>query len=82
MVCGVFLYGVYFAKQLQNINWVWVFGIIAVLFNPVIPIHLNRDIWTIIDVTVAVIFLFSINYLKKSDAKDNRFRNGNLIIEY
>jgi hypothetical protein len=49
-----------------------VFGIIAVLFNPVIPIHLNRDIWTtIIDVTVAVIFLFSINYFKKSVAKDN-----------
>jgi hypothetical protein len=48
-----------------------VFGIIAVLFNPVIPIHLNRDNWTTIDVTVAVIFLFSINYLKKSDAKDN-----------
>lgn len=64
IICGVSIYGIYFSRKLQNINWAWTFGIVAVLFNPIVPIHLNRDLWAIIDVAVAVIFLFSINRLR------------------
>lgn len=38
---------------------VWIYGGIAVLFNPIIPIHLERETWWIIDLIVGVIFLFN-----------------------
>lgn len=41
----------------ENKNWVWVFAIIAILFNPISPIHLDREIWAIIDTIVAVVYL-------------------------
>lgn len=72
IICGVSIYGIYFSRKLQNINWAWTFGIVAILFNPIVPIHLNRDLWAIIDVAVAVIFLFSINRLKIPASIDDK----------
>jgi hypothetical protein len=60
IVCAV---GVYLAYKTYESDreslWVWVFGGIAVLFNPIIPIHLQREIWVIIDVIVGGFFLLS-----------------------
>ena len=36
------------------------FIVIAVLFNPVIPIHLTRNIWQIIDLVATIPFLLLI----------------------
>lgn len=36
--------------------WVFALGGIAVLFNPIIPVHLTREIWAFIDVATAVAF--------------------------
>jgi len=45
-------------------KWVWVFGFLAVLFNPFVVIHLNRELWSIIDLIVGVFMLISIFALK------------------
>ena len=45
-------------------GWGLSFAIIAVLFNPFFPIHLEKEIWAVLDVLVAVIFLASMFYLK------------------
>jgi hypothetical protein len=40
--------------------WLVAFGIIAVLFNPIIPIYLHdKSIWIVIDVISAIVFLSS-----------------------
>lgn len=36
--------------------WVIVFGLMAVLFNPIIPVHLTREIWIPINVASAAVF--------------------------
>jgi hypothetical protein len=47
--------------------WVVVFGLIAILFNPLIPVYLNdKDIWTPIDIIVAIIFGIKSFITKKS----------------
>jgi hypothetical protein len=43
-----------YRQSLQQ--WVIVFGLIALLFNPFLPIHLDRSIWAIIDVACAVVY--------------------------
>lgn len=37
-----------------------IFGIIAVLFNPIAPIHLDRSLWAILDIAAAGVFIFSL----------------------
>lgn len=38
--------------------WVVAFGIIAILFNPLIPVYLNdKDAWMPIDIIAAVLFI-------------------------
>jgi hypothetical protein len=48
--CGVFAYSAVSAVKMKRAGWAWPFGALAVLFNPVAPIYLNRDTWHIIDV--------------------------------
>jgi len=45
-------YIVWMAYEAQKEKWVWIFGFLAVLFNLFIVIHLNRDIWSVIDFIV------------------------------
>lgn len=42
---------------------VWPFAVVGVLFNPLVPIHLTREIWAVLDVGAAVVFLASIPLL-------------------
>lgn len=53
VVCGVNVYAGFIAIDQGKTTWVWIFGIIAVLFNPIIPIHLDRETWQAINVIVA-----------------------------
>ncbi len=64
-VSAVSAYGTIFAIKLKKNDWAWLLGIIAILFNPFIPIHLDRNTWTLIDVGVAIILLVSLFLLKK-----------------
>jgi hypothetical protein len=81
VVCGVTAYGVYYALELQKNGWAWAFGIIAVLFNPLIPIHLKRDIWAIIDLAVAILLLLSIFLLRKSHSGQVDIKSLTQLIE-
>ena len=47
--CAVFAYSAFAAHQKNRMPWVWIFGLLAVLFNPILPLHLQRDTWQILD---------------------------------
>lgn len=42
-------------------DWGISFTVIALLFNPIFPIYLSKDVWIILDLISAVVF-FSISY--------------------
>ena len=46
-------------KTYNKINlWIVLFALIAILFNPIIPIYLHdKDIWAILDIVGAIIFI-------------------------
>jgi len=69
IVCVVAAYCTYAAYSQKNEQWTWTFGAIAVLFNPIIPFHLNRQIWSIIDVISAIVLLISIFFVKGEKPK-------------
>jgi len=37
------------AYEAQKKKWIWIFGFLAVLFNPLIVIRLNSEIWNVCD---------------------------------
>lgn len=57
-------YVAWMAYEARKEKWVWVFGFLAVLFNPFIVIHLNREIWNVIDFIVGVFMIVSVFMLK------------------
>jgi len=69
IVCGVTLYGVYYTYKLQIKLWKVVFAVIAILFNPFLPVHLSRQSWKVYDLAAAGVLLLSV-FLVKSANKD------------
>ncbi len=46
-------------------NFSYIYFLLALLFQPFFKIALGRDLWNIIDITVAVFLLLSIIYKKE-----------------
>lgn len=37
--------------------WVWVFGAVAVVFNPILPMRMHRSDWSILNMIAAALFI-------------------------
>ena len=56
-MCGVFAYLAYTASQSNEQGLAWVLGITAVIYNPFAPLHLGREVWTVINLaTIGLLF--------------------------
>ena len=65
VICGVGVYVAYTAYNWQKMWAMWLFGFIALLFNPLIPIHLSTELWQSIDVICAILFIVVVFILEK-----------------
>ena len=80
--CAAFAYLAIQALAQEKQGWVWVLGVTAVVYNPIIRVHLTRGIWSVINVTTIVVAVASIFALKdehgrkeppnKTDAGDSQ----------
>ena len=64
-------YVAWMAYKEKKEKWVWVFGFVAVLFNPFFPVYLDRDTWVVIDLVVGV-FLLATTFFFKLDSEKGR----------
>jgi len=67
IVCGSAIFLVWIASELEKPFWIVLMGIIALLFNPIIPFHLDKETWVVIDVIVAILFFISIFTIKMKE---------------
>ena len=60
VVClsACFVAWVWYDAYEQPTPMVWAFGAVAILFNPLAPIHLNREIWSMIDLATAAFLIW------------------------
>jgi hypothetical protein len=72
VVCGISAYTAFMAYEWQRQWVVWLFGLIAVLFNPLIPILLPRELWQVIDVTCAFLFVAIVFALRKPNEQKTK----------
>ena len=54
-------YSAYLAYERQENTWAWVFGTIAVLFNPIFPFYFARETWQLLDVVTAIIIFINMS---------------------
>ena len=43
--CPVFAYSAFAAYEKNRVLWVWIFGVLAGLYNPIFRVHLDRTTW-------------------------------------
>lgn len=64
VVCVAAIFGAYTALQAGQTGWLWALGAMAALFNPIAPIHLDKEAWTIPDIVGALIMFVAAVRLK------------------
>jgi len=64
VVCGVAVYHAVLAYNLKRGVMVAYFGLIAILFNPIIPVYLSKQTWQPIDLVASALFLLSFVFLR------------------
>ncbi len=58
-------YSAYLSNKKDDEVWFWIFAILAILFNPIIPFYFSKDTWQIIDLATAVILFVNVIGFKK-----------------
>lgn len=71
VVCASALFVIWAAYNPRRLWALWIFGIIAVLFNPVVPIHAWRGFWIPVDVVVAILFAIAIVKVRRERIHEN-----------
>jgi uncharacterized protein DUF6804 len=56
VVCGTCAYIWFREYRRGRTGWTWIMAVIAVFFNPLIPIHFMRSIWRYFDLSAVVVF--------------------------
>lgn len=71
IVCATAIYSAFVSYvKSEKMNFgVWLFGLIAILFNPIIPFYLGKNTWQKADIIVAAIFVISAFIIKEEKTK-------------
>jgi len=64
VIAGVTGYSAYLAYEQGKNVWTWILAIPAILFNPIAPIYLDRETWSVLNIVTAAIIFTSIFKLK------------------
>lgn len=62
---GVFIWAALIAYERKNASLPWVYGVLALLFNPLIKIHLPKELWAVVDVSSGVLLLATKSVIQK-----------------
>jgi hypothetical protein len=66
VIFGIFTWGAIISYGEKDLTTTFFFVIIAILFNPIIKIELNKGLWVFIDIAAGIFLLRSRNILSKS----------------
>lgn len=64
IAAGAALMTAYQARQQEKAVFMWLFILIAVIFNPIAPFFFSNDTWRIADIVVVLLFLISFFFIR------------------
>jgi hypothetical protein len=65
--CAVCTYLAVAAASAGKTPWTWALSIFAVLYNPIMRVHLTRDIWSVVNVVTIIVLAVSIAQLERKE---------------
>lgn len=54
---GVFAFAAYVAYEKKKTALPWVYGFMALVFNPIVKIHFPKEMWAIVDIAAGLLLL-------------------------
>ena len=65
--CPIFAYSAFTAYEKNRMPWAWIFGTLALLYNPIFRVHLNRNTWMGVNwFTVGVIVVAAVVFWRST----------------
>jgi len=55
VLCAVCAFLAFRALEIGGDAWVWILGVTAVIYNPIVRIHLTREIWSLLNIATIVL---------------------------
>lgn len=71
VVCAVAIASAIQLHRGQRQGYAWVLGLVAVLFNPLIPVHFAKDTWRALDGAAGFTFLGVLHLVQRDKKKHN-----------
>lgn len=71
VVTGVFIWAMFVSFERKYGVLPWVFGLGAILFNPLIKIHLPKELWMVLDVATGIFLLVVKGRIEESASTDS-----------
>jgi hypothetical protein len=73
--CAIFAYFALSSFQRKDTAWIWCYGVLAGIYNPIMPTHLGRGIWSLVNIATIGIMIVSffkdeLNKTSKKSQKD------------
>lgn len=59
VLCASCGYLAFRAAEANKNQWVWILGVSAVVYNPIIRVHLNREIWSVVNVVTIIMLILT-----------------------
>jgi hypothetical protein len=72
VTCGVAIASAIQLHRFALTGWVWALSGLAILFNPLIPFHFDRETWRIFDGAAGCLFLVVIHLTQKQKEEANK----------
>ena len=69
VVCAAFLLLALEARELRKDRWVWIWGVLTGIFNPIVPVHATRELWVVVDIITIGIVAFDLFVKHESMSK-------------
>ncbi|RXZ44258.1 DUF6804 family protein [Crenobacter cavernae] len=64
VVCGVFAFAAFVAFDRKSKVLPWVYGFMALVFNPFVKIHFPKEMWAVVDVAAGVLLVATAKAVK------------------
>lgn len=71
IVVGTGIFAAYLAYNLGKPVLVVILGLVVLLFNPIIPVHLDKDTWIVFDLFAALLYLVTLVFIKLPKTEDH-----------
>lgn len=68
IVCAEYSYLCVLAIRAKETNWAWILGVLAFTYNPILPLHLNRGLWSVINILSILLTIIHIRKHRDSSS--------------